>query len=109
MLFAGEHEQFIFKRDGFELLLALGGEEIIAKDEGYVNLASGVLDYYIELKGGVPSRSPENPFHMALVIINPYEQPDGDVIGNCISILESNQADPMAQMRVIPWRICKTD
>ena len=98
MLFAGEHEQFIFKRDGFELLLALGGEEIIAKNEEYVNLASGVLDYYIELMGGVPNPSPENPFHRALVIINPYEQPDGEVIGNCISILESNQADPMAQM-----------
>ena len=98
MLFAGEHEQFIFKRDGFELLLALGGEEIIAKKEEYEHLASGVLDYYIELMGGVPNPSPENPFHRALVIINPYEQPDGEVIGNCISILESNQADPMAQM-----------
>lgn len=101
MLFAGEHEQFRFKREGFELLLALGGEEIIAKKQEYENLASGVLDYYIDLMGGVPNPSPENPFHRALVIINPYEKSDGEVIGNSISILESNQADPMAQMM---WR-----
>ena len=98
MIFVGEHEQLRFQREGFELLLALGGKEIIAKKKEYENLASGVLDYYIELMGGVPNPSPENPFHRALVIINPSEQPDGEVIGNSISILESNQPDPMAQM-----------
>lgn len=98
MIFAGEHEQFLFEREGFELLLALGGKEIIAKKQEYEDLASGVLDYYIELMGGVPNPSPQNPFHRALVIINPYEQADGEVIGNSISILESTQADPMAQM-----------
>jgi len=98
MIFVGEHEQFRFKREGFELLLALGGEEIIAKKQEYENLARGVLDYYIDLMGGVPNPSPENPFHRALVIINPSEQPDGEVIGNSISILESNQPDPMTQM-----------
>ena len=101
MIFAGEHEQLRFQREGFELLLALGGEEIIAKQQDYESLASGVLDYYIELMGGVPNPSPQNPFHRALVIINPYDQADGEVIGNSISILESNQADPMAQMM---WR-----
>mgnify|MGYP001818908435 CR=1 FL=1 len=98
MLFAGEHEQLVFRRDGFELLLALGGDKIISKKKEYENLASGVLDYYIELMGGVPNPSPQNPFHRALVIINPSEQADGEVIGNSISILESSQEDPMAKM-----------
>lgn len=98
MLFAGEHEQLVFRRDGFELLFALGGDKIISKKKEYENLASGVLDYYIELMGGVPNPSPENPFNRALVIINPSEQADGEVIGNSISILESTQEDPMAKM-----------
>ena len=98
MIFAGKHEQLSFKREGFELLLALGGDEIISKRQEYANLAGGVLDYYIELMGGVPNPSPENPFHRALVVINPSEEADGEVIGNSISILESTQQDPMARM-----------
>ncbi len=97
MLFAGLHEQLLFEREGFELLFAMGGKDIIAKKQEYENLASGVLDYYIELMGGVPNPSPENPFHRALVIINPSSQADGEVIGNCISLLESSEPDPMAQ------------
>lgn len=98
MVFAGKHDQLVFKREGFELLFALGGDEIISKRQEYESLASGVLDYYIKLMGGVPNPSPENPFHRALVIINPSNEADGEVIGNSISLLESTQKDPMAQI-----------
>lgn len=98
MLFAGVHERFTLERNGFELLFALGGEELISKRDDYEALARGVLDYYIELMGGVPNPDPENPFHRALVILNPAPQPDGEVIGNSISILEAQQGDAMSQM-----------
>lgn len=99
MFFAGEHEELIIKRDDFELVFALGGEEIIAQKEAFGLLATGVLDYYIELMGGVPNPAPDNKFKKSIVIINSSNSvTDGEVIGNSISILLEKEGGQMSQL-----------
>lgn len=98
MFFAGEHEELLIKRDQFELVFALGGEEIIDQKEAFGNLATGVLDYYIDLFGGVPNPAPDNKFKKSLVIINSSSATDGEVIGNNISILLEKNGDQMSQL-----------
>ena len=61
LLFAGTHEELSFKREDFELVFALGGKEVLSEKEDYQSLAEGVLDYYIELMGGIPNPPPNNP------------------------------------------------
>ncbi|NNE98651.1 MAG: hypothetical protein HKN25_06490 [Pyrinomonadaceae bacterium] len=87
MFFAGTHKEFSIKQNGFELLFALGGAEIIAQQEYFKGLARGVMDYYIDLMGGIPSGSPENRFKKSIVIINSGAALDGEVIGNHISMI----------------------
>ncbi len=87
MFFAGMHEEFIIKRDDFELVFAYGGEEIVEQKKSFTDMAEGVMDYYIDLMGGVPNPSPDNEFKKAIVIMNSYSKTDGEVIGNNISIL----------------------
>ena len=70
MIFAGLHKEISFKREDFELVFALGGEEIIAQADEFNDLAEGVLDYYIDLMGGIPNPSPSNKFKKSVVIIN---------------------------------------
>lgn len=98
MFFAGEHEELLIKRDQFELVFALGGEEIIAQKEAFGKLATGILDYYIDLMGGVPNPAPDNKFNKSLVIINSSSATDGEVIGNNISILLEKNGDQMSQL-----------
>jgi predicted metalloprotease with PDZ domain len=98
MFFAGEHEELIIKRDQFELVFALGGAEIIAQKEAFGKLATGVLDYYIEIMGGVPNPAPDNKFNKSMVIINSYDSTDGEVIGNNISILLKKDGDQMSEL-----------
>ena len=71
-------KKFPFKRDDFELIFALGGDDIIAQKEEFKNLASGVLDYYIALMGGIPYPSPNNKFKKSIVIINSSTLTDGE-------------------------------
>lgn len=97
MIFAGTHEELILKRSDFELRFAMGGEEILSKIEAYTKMAEGVLDYYIDLFGGTPNPSPQNPFSKAVVIVNPGTQTDGEVIGNNISILIEENGDRMSE------------
>jgi predicted metalloprotease with PDZ domain len=47
MFFAGTHKEVSVRNGPFELLLALGGEEIMAQEEVFVAVAGGVLDYYV--------------------------------------------------------------
>ena len=61
-------------------------------------MASGVLDYYIDLMGGVPNPSPDNEFKRAIVVMNSSSQTDGEVIGNNISILLEKDGDQMSQL-----------
>ena len=98
MIFAGTHKELSLKRDDFEFVFALGSTEIVADEAIFNNLAEGVLDYYIELMGGIPKPSPDNPFKKMVVVISshPYIT-DGEVIGNNISILIQKDADQFSK------------
>lgn len=98
MIFAGKHEEKIIKRDDFELIFVLGGSEITAQKEYFGHMATGILDYYIELMGGIPNPAPDNAFNKTIVIINSSSGTDGEVIGNNISILLEEGGDQMSQM-----------
>jgi len=99
MFFAGTHENFSLKRGDFELVFSLGGDEVIAQKEDFKKLAGGVMDYYIELMGGIPNPSPDNKFKKSIVIINSNTVlTDGDVIGNNISMLIKKGGDKMSTM-----------
>jgi predicted metalloprotease with PDZ domain len=98
MFFAGTHEEYTVKRDDFELLFVMGGDEIIGQKEIFKQMAKGVLDYYIELMGGIPNPDPDNQFNRCIVIMNSGPQTDGEVIGNNISILLQEKGDAMSQL-----------
>ena len=98
MFFAGTHEEFVIKRDDFELIFAFGGEEIIKQKKSFTDMAEGVLDYYISLMGGVPNPAPDDKFKRALVVMNSSSQTDGEVIGNNLSILLQKDGDDMSQL-----------
>jgi predicted metalloprotease with PDZ domain len=98
MIFAGIHEEISIKRNEFELVFALGGDEIIAQQEDFKKMAEGVLDYYIELMGGIPNPSADNKFTKSIVIINSFTLTDGEAIGNNISMLIEKNGNQMSKM-----------
>lgn len=98
LIFVGMHEEVSVKRNDFELIFALGGDEIVSQKAEFKNLAEGVLDYYIDLMGGVPNPAPDNKFKKAVVIVNSSDATDGEVIGNNISILVEKNGDKMSKM-----------
>lgn len=98
LIFVGTHEDVSVKRKGFELVFALGGNEVIAAKEEFKKLGEGVLDYYIDLMGGVPNPSPDNKFKKAVVIINSSDATDGEVIGNNISMLVEKGGDKTSRL-----------
>jgi predicted metalloprotease with PDZ domain len=97
MIFAGTHKELSFKSEDFELVFALGSEDIIAQGEEFRNLAEGVLDYYIELMGGIPNPRPDSPFTKAMVVISSSNVTDGEAIGNNISILIEKDGDQFSK------------
>lgn len=97
ILFAGTHKEVSIIREDFELIFVLGGSDIIANENEYRNLAEGVLDYYIELMGGIPSPSPDNPINKVVVVISPGISADGEAIGNNISILVEKDGDQFSK------------
>jgi len=98
MIFAGTQEEFSIKRDDFELVFALGGDEVIAQKEKFKNLAEGVMDYYIALMGGIPNPPRDNKFKKSIVIINTSTLTDGEVIGNNISMVIDKNGGQMSTM-----------
>ena len=98
MIFAGLHQEISIVRDDFELVFALGGAEIIAQKDEFKKLAEGVLDYYIDLMGGIPKPSFGNKLEKVVVIINSSSFTDGEVIGNNISILIEKNPDQMSKI-----------
>lgn len=98
ILFAGTHKEFVINRDGFKLIFALGGKEVLEQSASFFDMAEGVLDYYIALMGGVPNPSPDNKFKSVLLVMNSSSQTDGEVIGNNISILLEKDGDHMSQL-----------
>jgi predicted metalloprotease with PDZ domain len=99
MFFAGTHREFSVKRNGFELLFALGGKEIVAQEDKFRSLSQGVMDYYIELMGGIPKSPPGNEFKKSIVIINSGSEMDGEVIGSHINMIFNPDGD--AQSKII--------
>ncbi len=98
-LFAGFHEEVIIQRDGFTLNFVLGGEKVKGQASQFVNVASGVMDYYIRLMGGIPKGvGPGTALKQSLVIISQSELVDGEVIGNHLSMFMNPDGDPMDQM-----------
>ncbi|MBC5992223.1 M61 family metallopeptidase [Pontibacter cellulosilyticus] len=98
MLFAGKHKELSLKRDDFEFVFALGSTEIIKDEAVFKNLAEGVLDYYIELMGGIPKPSPDDPFKKMVVVISSHPSiTDGEVVGNNVSILIQKDADQFSK------------
>ncbi|MDX1753860.1 MAG: hypothetical protein R3259_11770 [Salinimicrobium sediminis] len=98
MVFAGTHKELTLKREDFEFVFALGSNEIIADKAIFKDLAEGVLDYYIELMGGIPRPSPDDPFKKMVVVISSHPSvTDGEVIGNNISILIQKDADQFSK------------
>lgn len=98
ILCLGKQHSTILHRDGFELEFVLGQGQITKDTTTYIQMANKVLDYYINLMGGVPSPPPGQKLKKALVVINDGTQTDGEVIGNHISILIGNTNDPQDQM-----------
>ena len=70
---------------------------MIARENEFRDLANGVLDYYIDLMGGIPNTSPENNFSKVVVVINSSDTTDGEAIGNNISILFKRGGDKMEE------------
>ena len=97
LVFVGRHKEIAFKREGFELVFALGSTDIINQEEELKDLAQGVLDYYIELMGGVPNPSPDNPLSKSVVVISSSEKTDGEAMGNNISVLIEKDGDALSK------------
>lgn len=97
MFFAGTHKEVSVKQGPFELLLALGGEDVLAQEDEFVSMASGVLDYYVGLMGDVPRLQSQDAAGTPVVIINQADLTDGEAIGNNISILLQPTGNPMSQ------------
>ena len=97
MVFAGTHKEVSVSQGPFELLLVLGGEEVLAKQDLFADMASSLLDYYVSLMGGEPRLPSRSAGGKPVVIINPAEMTDGEAIGDNISILIGPSDDPMSQ------------
>jgi len=97
MLFAGTHREVSIRQGPFEVLLALGGDNVLAQEDVFVDMTTGVLDYYVALMGDVPRLQSHDAALKPVVIINQGEMTDGEAIGNNISILLEPSGDPMSQ------------
>jgi predicted metalloprotease with PDZ domain len=97
MFFAGTHKEVSVQQGPFELLLALGGDEVMAQEDEFVSMAGGVLNYYVDLMGDVPRLRSQDAAGTPVVIINQANVTDGEAIGNNISILLEPTGNQMSQ------------
>lgn len=97
MFFAGTHKEVLVRQGSFEFLLALGGDDVLALENDFVDMARGILDYYVDLMGDVPRLRGDTAAGKPVVIINQAGMTDGEAVGNNISILLEPSGDPMAQ------------
>jgi predicted metalloprotease with PDZ domain len=98
ILFAGTHRQLSIRQGQFELLLALGGDKILAQESVFIDMAQGVLQYYTDLMGGIPRLQTQGELIKSVVIINPSGKTDGEALGNNISLLLESDGDQMSQV-----------
>lgn len=98
MFFAGSHDEFSVKRDGFELVFAVAGNGLSSRAGEFRKLATGVLDHYIKLMGGIPKPPPSNRFERSIAIINAGKDLDGEVIGNHISMILDPDGDAQTKL-----------
>jgi len=97
MFFAGTHTEVSVQNGPFKLLLALGGESVLAQQDEFASMAAGILDYYVDLMGDVPRLGTQDAASTPVVIINEADATDGEAIGNNISILLEPSGDQMSQ------------
>ena len=98
-LFVGSQEEVIIQRNGFTLNFVLGGDKVRGEASRFANVASGIMDYYISLMGGIPKGGgPGTALKRSLVIISQSEHVDGEVIGNHLSMFMNPDGSPMDQM-----------
>jgi predicted metalloprotease with PDZ domain len=97
-IFTGTHQETKITRDGFTLKFVLGGAAVQEQQGRYVEVATGVMDYYIELMGGVPKPRPGQPMGECIVIISQSNSVDGEVIGNHLSMFMDPEGEPFTQM-----------
>ncbi|WP_224485397.1 M61 family metallopeptidase [Robertkochia aurantiaca] len=102
-LFAGTHEEVNLRRGPFTLKFVLGGKNVQAEKERYAHAAERILDYYVQLMGGIPNTGDAAERFTSMVMINEGESVDGEVIGDHISMLLNPTADPQNQL--IGWFI----
>ena len=98
ILFAGTHKELSIRQGQFELLLALGGEKILAQEQVFIDMAQGVLEYYTDLMGGIPRLQSQGETIKTVVVINPSAKTDGEALGNNISLLIEPDGDRMSQV-----------
>ena len=77
MFFAGTHKEVPVRHGPFEFLLALGGEDVLAQEDVFVDMSRGILAYYVNLMGDVPRLQSRDSLGKPVVIINQAEVTDG--------------------------------
>ena len=102
-LFAGTHEEILINRGSFTLKFILGGKTLMHQEQKIISTANQLLDYYVELMGGIPEPAPGMNLDQCMVIVTENDKIDGEVIGNHISMFMNPDGDPQTQM--IGWFI----
>ncbi|NQZ11628.1 MAG: hypothetical protein HRT35_31140, partial [Algicola sp.] len=97
IFFAGLHKEITVKRGDYELVLALGGDKLMARSDEFKKLTEGVFDYYVQLMGGSPRLPAGNKQKRTVVVLNPGSVSDGEALGNNISIL-LHEGDEMSEV-----------
>jgi predicted metalloprotease with PDZ domain len=98
LLFAGTHREIEVESGSFKFLLALGGEQVTAREDTFIELANGILDYYTKLMGDTPRLPSSEQNDTPVVVISEADATDGEALGNNISILLEPGGDPMSEM-----------
>ena len=102
-LFAGTHQEILINRGSFSLKFVFGGEALMKDKDRIIEMGNQLLDYYIDLMGGIPVSPSGKNLDQCLVIITENDNVDGEVIGNHISMFMNPEGDPQSQL--IGWFI----
>ncbi len=70
ILFAGDHENVVIEKGGFEVLFALGGSSVIARKDEFSAAADETFAYYVDLLGDAP-RPPSDETASRILVASP--------------------------------------